>query len=77
MEATGLAFGFWGKVKGQEGRDIGGAAVLEDLAMWCAVSHGSCPDIVLGEGFRANKIGGRRGRRQVGGGSGGGRLGGA
>lgn len=57
MEATRLACRLRREVEGKEGGDVGGSAILEDLAVGRVVTDCACPDLVQGSDSRLDDVG--------------------
>jgi hypothetical protein len=57
VEATRLACRLGREVKGKEGSDVGGFAILEDLAVGRVVTDCACPDLVQGSDSRLDDVG--------------------
>lgn len=57
VELAGLARGGGGEIKGQQRGDVGGMAVLEDLAVGKVVVHGAGPHFVLRSVCRLDDVG--------------------
>ena len=56
MEATRHARRLRREFKGKEGSDVGGPAILGDLAVHRVVMDCACPDLVQGSGPRLNDV---------------------
>ena len=56
MEATRLARRLRREFEGKKGSDVGGLAILGDLAVDLVVLDCACPDLVQGSGLRLNNV---------------------